>query len=1148
MHKVVMAVVVTGFVTMAFAEAIFVGTDESRVVSVAEGQTASQAETMAVSSGARQLTKDGGGAWSLDSAVLLQVNPFSLTVVEGCLALSAGGTAPEVAAPTDLMNKAAIWFDASKAGTVRENGTDGILDWLDAREDVSAAASGAYLFPRAVPSRHLVDAVPTKDTYKGAAVVNFGCRRSGRYMMFFKPDGTTNELSNVCAVFAVQAITNSVGYLLGFTKAGIDVYRGNSHFVPGSTNGSSIDDVRKVRIWNLADAPTLINGARTYVDGRWHDSLGTSACLEGIHLLNVDLSATPESNINCFFNDRDYQKDSTTGNGRTEGGNRVGGDMLAEVLVFTNKLTETERLQVQAHLMSKWGLSGVSDLTLATARGSSVSFAAAAGHDLSLTGEGTAVKSSETEQFFQPMTDDRLVVAATNVTPRGSRSEQEYDLALKVRSTAAEGKAFRGDLRIESGSAVVNTPVPLALKAGETVDASMAVRGNVVSVAAGGDAESVVKTGAGSVTVDRLPEAVRKLAVQGGTLVLKAPAKESSASVLPRGGVAATIPNPSFEEGTWSDDVQQIASDGETGSLNGWTATVPKVASSGWDNWAAFYNYTKGSSKNVYSPNKNPPDGTASLWLNYAASASTTVHVPVAGVYEVSFRAAGGGWQSSLYQSFAIRLGKSADSLGKLALIAVGGGASASWPKYTYRTEYLEAGDYVLELANETKKQCSSFFDDFHMVNVAETDPAVVALPNGDLESKDEVVTGTSLSASVIPSGWTLEQAAGWTIGTPSVALASMAMGGDYSDVFKVRTGYRSLFFAGAGGKATLTNVAVKAGAYSLRAALGLRMKHNAYANVATLAATVTAGGVATDLGTVTQTLHDRTVVTWPNVFTLEEDGMVDIAVTQTSQSGLVADDFELVPAANLLKNGGLNGAADWTLFQSKVAGMTTGFETYGNDWDKYASPAYFEGNGYLLIRNEGGAVQQVKFPTAGLYRLQFHSHARYHSGSLQWAHNPVRAFLTDGVTTNELGRTLLDASEDVSAQFIRHVFDFRVTDASKTYTIGFSGTHTSWDYNQCVDAATLTRIDETACEPSPSVVSNLELSVSSGARVRLDYPGTMTVGKLWLGGARVKGTSIDADGNRTVTVSAADYPDYFYGPGLIKVSTPARGEVLIIR
>ena len=87
----------------------------------------------------------------------------------------------------------------------------------------------------------------------------------------------------------------------------------------------------------------------------------------------------------------------------------------------------------------------------------------------------------------------------------------------------------------------------------------------------------------------------------------------------------------------------------------------------------------------------------------------------------------------------------------------------------------------------------------------------------------------------------------------------------------------------------------------------------------------------------------------------------------------------------------------------------------------------------------------------------------------------------------------------------------------------GVAGTGTNADRRSFLDGLSLVRAD--GREDAPSVPKKMKLSVASGARLVLDYPGTVKVSRLSLGGVRKNGV-----------VNAATDPDYIGGIGSLEI------------
>ncbi len=1080
------------------------GVGDYPAVAVDGGRVVTQTEAVAVSSAANGLAKRGDGTYVLPSDKLLLRDQFTLKTGAGTgeFRFVASGEAPTFSQP-DVMAEAAFWVDASRANTLATTVTTNVVanadgsettnfvsnaeTWYDVRDLEAVAAGNAGTHPRAVASRALTfgdgeTRVPSVETLDGRAVVNFGCGRTGRYMMWRTPVGGTNRIDGIRHLFAVQCITNSWGYLLGSHTS--------ANGAPGSQNASSLASVKADPLWSSANH--AICAGRTFQNGVAVDGYTAKARL-GFHLLEFVTSELAVDGSDCFFSDHDYQASATTG-GQSGGGDRVGGDFLSEVLVFTNRLTEAQRMAIEAHLMAKWRLQAEApDVTLVTKDGTTTRLSTdGTACDASVVGNGRLEVTGDATAYLQPMTDDRLVVASSPVTPRGGTAGSDN---APVHSTAAQDTAaFAGEARL-AGVAYVNTPVPLALEAGETVTANQDAAGLCVRVTADAKADALVKRGRGEVSLARIPAAVRTLSVQEGVLRLVAPGRPTGVEAGANAGVEAVF------------------------------------SSTDWAN----------------------------------AETGATVTVPADGVYELSFSCRRDGAQHN--QPLYLDVVLSSDAMKATTVGRVVCVETKPTRFYRFRTPRLTAGAYALALkpksAVAAAETSGAQFDGFRMVCVADETETSNVLANGDFEDFAWPLAAPGFSAAVgnAATGWKFEQAADRLADAlPSVALVTpgaMDAVSCFWDALGYRHGAAAVCFCKPGGTLTRTNLTLAAGAYRVRARLA-RQRHP-YGSAGTAAAVLTAtvtpqGGTPIALGSVTQVARTATDVMWPGGFALAEPTAVDLAFTQTADTILIADDFEIVPARDLLANGGfeqdVSTTSDAGNWMSEGDSVARGWYENENH-DKIFTQSYFAGTSYMRIRAAGLVRQQVAFPAAGVYRLTLHGHARHEVGSSAFFGNPVRAWWlqpqADGtVVTNEIGRTSFDAQDEQSRNFLRFSWDFRVPKAG-TYVLGLQGTGIR-DATTLVDDVSLAWIDEDQVEAAPLADPELELRVATGAKVRLDYPGALTVRKLYLGGKRVRATACDADGNRTVTVSAVDYPDFFTGPGSVTVSIPSRGVLFILR
>ena len=321
-----------------------------------------QSTPIYLSSGSLGPVKYGGGSWTIPAPLLLGGGEVPLTVAGGTLAIEDSGAAPSLAEPTDILAKAAFWVDASKAGTfVSSNKTETVeykdevtgettnsvettqevCYWHDARETSPASPTRLYA-RKGNKSNH----TPAFQPYDGTAAVYFheyarddtsGNSTKGSYMEWCT-NGVQCEISGIRHAFAVHAVSNSYGMIFGSAVKPRFICPWSGTPVTGLPYWPS-------NSWRSAG----INAAKTFLDGEWIDTYRQTV-LPGLHLLEVQAdNDTLQSCLQAgqFFCDRKFY-----GTAR----NRSGGDYLSEALVFTNALSEAERMQVQAYLMQKWGI------------------------------------------------------------------------------------------------------------------------------------------------------------------------------------------------------------------------------------------------------------------------------------------------------------------------------------------------------------------------------------------------------------------------------------------------------------------------------------------------------------------------------------------------------------------------------------------------------------------------------------------------------------------------------------------------------------------------------------------------------------------------------------------------------------------------
>ena len=301
----------------------------------------------------------------------------------------------------------------------------------------------------------------------------FGRYNSLRTMTWTTPANAVADITKIVHVFAIHGVFQSYGYVFG-------TLGGDPDFHINEYNGGTPTST----IWHpLEWSTTAVRQSRTYLNGERVDGTITSPKI-GWQLLEVAM-ATKLPHAANFFNDRNI----------TAYGKRIGGDYLCEVAVFTNRLSETDRLRVQSYLMQKW--LGAKALAPLEARASS---------------SGTVLANVATNSGL-----------TLRLNGDGALQKQGEGLAV-LDDTSAVSNLFRS-VDVQAGTLDSRLPVPLALASGSRVTTS----NTVVRVAQDAGADEIVKEGTGTVTMTSLPANLARLSVSGGVLVLATPSLSTRA-------------------------------------------------------------------------------------------------------------------------------------------------------------------------------------------------------------------------------------------------------------------------------------------------------------------------------------------------------------------------------------------------------------------------------------------------------------------------------------------------------------------------------------------------------------------------------------------------------------------------------------------
>lgn len=246
---------------------------------------------------------------------------------------------------------------------------------------------------------------------------------------------------------------------------------------------------------------------------------------------------------------------------------------------------------------------------------------------------------------------------------------------------------------------------------------------------------------------------------------------------------------------------------------------------------------------------------------------------------------------------------------------------------------------------------------------------------------------------------------------------------------------------------------------------------------------------------------------------------------------------------------------------------VNPGFENRGAHWRKYvhddgltydrqySNPGFAYATdswafGYSVIdglhcarlHNNGGAATTVDFPSAGRYRLTLHMRSRADMPAM-----PTMAFVT---LANGKRLEIFRVEPPFMQNFLEYSFAFDMPEAGRRELAitGLGVDSGRRDEKGRVVADRSTMVDGVSLvkepEPPKAAVSSrrilplgVAVSVSEGAMLALDVPGTNIVSSLRLGNSRVSGAA-----------SSKTHPKYISGVGAIEVRPPSRTPVRLRR
>ena len=454
-----------------------------------------------------------------------------------------------------LQAKISFWVDASKNLVTDAGGN--LIAWLDAREtpvaDADAyAARTDWTYPRAITYRsgaNSADYPLVKSdvaVFGGKPYVDFGEYTDNKWMLFVDAEGNRKEVSLV-GFSGYVGFGRSAGFVL-CDVANPDVLadpngstgeNGRVFYHKGSGSGDGTWDTIYSASYGIGSeqgqngkywAETRIDGAIVKPTATLHRRNGWEIFSQNGPTVSIN-SETPY--VTTFFNDCNLKGQYT---------DRQGGGKIAEMMTFTSVLTQDELDEVEAYLRQKWcGGNTLGAVALA---------------------DGATLAVSNANPFIV-----KDVSGAGDIVKSGTGE-------LKIDRNGLLGT---GTLTLNDGTVTTyqkrNHLPPLKAVGGKTVSAT----DRSLSAADAGDAKTFTVNADATgrrVEIGALDAGVEKVAVSKAELAIRpkvAPSAASSAAVN-------LIQNGSFESdtitansGAWQD---------YKGAMTGWTAAAMKSTTS----------------------------------------------------------------------------------------------------------------------------------------------------------------------------------------------------------------------------------------------------------------------------------------------------------------------------------------------------------------------------------------------------------------------------------------------------------------------------------------------------------------------------------------------------------------------------------------
>ncbi|MBQ6341238.1 MAG: hypothetical protein IJI36_19040 [Kiritimatiellae bacterium] len=1027
------------------------------------------------------LCKIGGGTLTIPAEKVWFAGGGRLDALDGAVAVTSTTGEMDAYEEPAVAQAAAFWVKAG-VNYVYDDANN-LVRWLDKR-DSTANATPSYVFAKSMTNVSTNAKFPTARTDDGYPSVSFGNLGSGQWMYWRKPDDSDAAWIDIANAFVAYNPVDTHGHFFGVVRAydGNNASKYQQHFAVnnGLPDSTLFAGVYNTNPWSYS----RIRLGRVFLDGvRVQPSCTVSFNTRQV----IETEAGNDlPGAESFFNFRNYQQSA----GSSSNGDRVGGGRLHEVLVFTNKLEETDRLLVEAYLIRNW-VSGAlrPPSVVSVADGATLTTPANYLSSAAIRANGGIA----TQSFASGYKGDAFVIAPPQVT-------------------AVAGDSF-----------VNRANLPVA----DAPGLSLAVDSNRNTTVTAGTAGVMAKTGDGDMILAAKTNATR-LAVSGGTVAFMS--DDHQPYSIPSTNANCAV-DGGFEVGmnSGSGGTDSVATGGKIGAWTSESVDASSVRVTANGEWANRLG------------DGIAPEGTHYLHLKQRGGVSQEMDLPHGGRYEVTFRTVTRQDGSSYAGALSVKVD------GYL-LACVPTVSQHKWERWRFVTPYLTAGKHTLRLAHELKGDKSSGIDDVRVV--WRDGVRTVPIPNGNFESPVWGSGGNvNAYADLTTTAFTGARLTGWTCGDTNLVRLSrhatlLTSQGSVSAPAPVDGGIFNVLLKGAGA-ITNTFTVAESGVYRFSAQFAKCGEDGALLlNSLSVDVIVTINGEAETLGVSTFAFR-RMYGT--KRFSLNAGDTVTLAIASGGSGCRIAvDDVEFARSeggVNLLRNPSFEeGSNDhhriglWDISPNAYSTNATWYTTYTRStyFDKNFGSSRVDGVNILRLKNRRRASQTVTLPEAGLYRLSFWARSRIDERNatavVGWGPNDLDvSAVLDGVT-KELGRTLVSRT---STEFIRHEYFFVSERAGAVCQIVFQGVAADTDdKSSFIDAVSLVRVG--GAESAPPLAAKSELTVASGAKLALNYVGTQTVERVSLGGRSYVGDL------------TAAVPDFLEGVGTL-FSLP-KGTMVIFR